>query len=66
MKIIGSESKIIQIIEGDISDLKEIHGKMQLDFPPNEIKSYAHSKMLMENKKYKLLLAKQRGLNLNR
>ena len=63
-RTIRSEKEIIEIFEGNISHLHEIYKKMHLDFPPNEIKPYAHLKKLMENNKYKLILAKHKGADL--
>jgi hypothetical protein len=62
-KFVSSELNDIEIVEGDINNLKEIYERFESDFPAAERKDYNHLEMLMIRKKYKLLLAKHKVFN---
>jgi len=53
----------IEIIEGDMDDLEDIYDSYTKDFASDERKEFDHLRMLMEKKKYKLLLGRHRILN---
>jgi ribosomal protein S18 acetylase RimI-like enzyme len=55
-----SELNDIDIVEGNIDDLKEVYKRFEADFAANEIKDYDHLELLLSKKKYKLLLAKHK------
>ena len=59
-KFVTSELNDIEIIEGSVSDLRDVYERFEKDFPGSEKKDYAHLKILMEKGKYKLLLAKHK------
>jgi ribosomal protein S18 acetylase RimI-like enzyme len=50
----------MDIVEGNIDDLKEVYKRFEIDFASNEIKDYDHLELLLMEKKYKLLLAKHK------
>ena len=58
-----NKGKDIEIIEGNIKDLKQVYTMLKEDFAADELKDYAHLEMLMMKKKYQLLLAKHQILN---
>lgn len=62
-KFVTTELNDIEILEGSISDLKEIYERFRRDFAVSELKDYSHLEMLMLKKKYKLLLARHRVFN---
>jgi GNAT superfamily N-acetyltransferase len=53
----------IEIIEGNLSDLKNIYEIFKTDFAAEEIKNYEQLEFLMVKQNYKLLLAKDSNLN---
>ncbi len=59
-KFVTGELNDIEIVEGNINDLKDVYSRLKKDFVANERKDYAHLEMLMIKKKYKLLLAKHK------
>lgn len=50
----------INIIEGNVDELRSLYTTFERDFPKNERKSFEHLEMLMLKNKYKLLLAKHK------
>ncbi|ERJ11912.1 GNAT family N-acetyltransferase [Haloplasma contractile] len=62
-RFVTGELNDITIVKGDIEDLKRLYTNFERDFPQNERKSLEHLQMLMQKKKYKLLLAKHRVFN---
>lgn len=59
-KFVTAELNDIDIIEGTVTDLKEIYARFMNDFQPSELKDLEHLEMLMGKKKYKLLLARHK------
>ena len=62
-KFVTGELNDIEILEGNIDDLKEVYARFKRDFAADERKDYVHLEMLMVKKKYKLLLAKHKVFN---
>lgn len=52
----------IEILEGNVQDLKEVYGALEEEFAPEERKNFNHLAMLMKKENYKLLLAKDKRL----
>lgn len=48
----------VEILEGNLSDLKNVHRRLVTDFAANELKDYGHLESLLLKEKYKLFLAK--------
>ncbi|WP_156424403.1 GNAT family N-acetyltransferase [Bacillus sp. FJAT-27445] len=53
----------IEIEEGNLSDLSRVYRQLQRDFPPEELKEYSQMERLIAKGKYKILLAKHKGLD---
>ncbi|WP_462410810.1 GNAT family N-acetyltransferase [Neobacillus sp. Marseille-QA0830] len=50
----------IEIIEGELEDLRDVYQRFLQDFPPDEIKKYEHLELLLAKKNYRFLLAKHK------
>lgn len=48
----------IEILEGNLSELKNVYRRLLTDFAANELKDYRHLESLLLKEKYKLLFAK--------
>jgi len=48
----------MEILEGNLSDLKNVYRRLLTDFAANELKDYGHLESLLRKEKYKLLFAK--------
>lgn len=62
-RFVTSELNDIEILEGNINNLKDVYARFKKDFASDERKDYAHLEMLMVKKKYKLILAKHKVFN---
>lgn len=52
----------IEILEGNVQDLKAVYAALEEEFAPEERKNFNHLAMLMNKGDYKLLLAKDKSL----
>lgn len=59
-RFVTEELNDIEIINGNISDLKSLYSNFEKAFPKDERKSNAHLEMLMSKNHYRLLLAKHK------
>lgn len=59
---VGIAAGDIDLVYGDLNDLKNLYHKFERDFPENERKKLSHLEMLIEKQQYKLILAKHKGL----
>jgi GNAT superfamily N-acetyltransferase len=57
------QHKSIELLEGSIDDLKFVYKRFEREFAAKERKDYQHLISLINGGKYKLFLAKDRGLN---
>jgi GNAT superfamily N-acetyltransferase len=57
------QRKDIEIVEGDLNELKDVYQRFKEDFAPVELKSYEHLELLLTKEKYKLVLAKDKIVN---
>lgn len=62
-RFVTGELNDIEILEGSINDLNDVYARFEKDFATDERIDYEHLKMLIDKKKYKLLLAKHKVFN---